>query len=81
MTPQRSDTASTCERVLRLLGRAHLRHTQLLEKIIDARPALLRSQADQRFRPPPRPSAASGNVRPAVAQRSVAASGGIGRPE
>ncbi|PKV82582.1 hypothetical protein [Streptomyces sp. TLI_146] len=44
----------TCERVLRLLGRAHLRHTQLLAKVIDARPAFLRSQAQQRFRPPPR---------------------------
>ncbi|MFI1890769.1 hypothetical protein [Streptomyces jumonjinensis] len=44
----------TCERVLQLLGRAHLRHTQLLAKVIDARPAFLRSQAEQRFRPPPR---------------------------
>ena len=49
-----ADVLRTCERVLRLLSRAHLRHTQLLEKIIDARPAFLRSQADQRFRPPPR---------------------------
>ncbi|MET9078593.1 hypothetical protein ABZX95_42205 [Streptomyces sp. NPDC004232] len=49
-----ADVRRTCERVLRLLGRAHLRHTQLLEKVIDARPAFLRSQADQRFRPPPR---------------------------
>ena len=44
----------TCERILRLLGRAQLRHSQLLEKVIDARPAFLRSQAEQRFRPPPR---------------------------
>ncbi|MFE0062747.1 hypothetical protein [Streptomyces sp. NPDC059003] len=49
-----ADVRGTCERVLRLLGRAHLRHTQLLEKVIDARPAFLRSQAEQRFRPPPR---------------------------
>ncbi|MCZ1012331.1 hypothetical protein [Streptomyces lydicus] len=49
-----ADVRRTCERVLRLLGRAHLRHTQLLEKVIDARPAFLRSQAAQRFRPPPR---------------------------
>ncbi|MFG2977786.1 hypothetical protein ACGFYY_32940 [Streptomyces sp. NPDC048331] len=48
------DVRRTCERVLQLLGRAHLRHTQLLAKVIDARPAFLRSQAEQRFRPPPR---------------------------
>lgn len=36
------------------MERARLRHTQLLEKVIDARPAFLRSQAEQRFRPPPR---------------------------
>lgn len=46
-----ADVRHTCERVLRLLGRAHLRHTQLLAKVIDARPAFLRSQAEQRFRP------------------------------
>ncbi|UQA90514.1 hypothetical protein [Streptomyces halobius] len=49
-----ADVRRTCERILQLLGRAHLRHTQLLEKVIDARPAFLRSQAEQRFRPPPR---------------------------
>ncbi|GAA2417466.1 hypothetical protein ACFPFX_04350 [Streptomyces mauvecolor] len=49
-----SDVRRTCERVLQLLKRAHLRHTQLLAKVIDARPAFLRSQAEQRFRPPPR---------------------------
>ncbi|WP_330455453.1 hypothetical protein OIB37_35970 [Streptomyces sp. NBC_00820] len=49
-----AEVRRTCERILRLLGRAHLRHTQLLEKVIDARPAFLRSQAEQRFRPPPR---------------------------
>ncbi|MGY5079229.1 hypothetical protein ACWIGX_19410 [Streptomyces nigrescens] len=49
-----ADVRRTCERILRLLERAHLRHTQLLEKVIDARPAFLRSQAEQRFRPPPR---------------------------
>ncbi|MFE2850125.1 hypothetical protein ACFXJO_03210 [Streptomyces lavendulae] len=49
-----ADVRHTCERVLQLLGRAHLRHTQLLAEVIDARPAFLRSQAEQRFRPPPR---------------------------
>ncbi|MFH8790927.1 hypothetical protein [Streptomyces roseoverticillatus] len=49
-----AEVRRTCERILRLLGRAHLRHMQLLEKVIDARPAFLRSQAEQRFRPPPR---------------------------
>ncbi|MGW6638234.1 hypothetical protein [Streptomyces cyaneofuscatus] len=48
------DVQSTCVRVLRLLERAHLRHTQLLASVIDARPVFLRSQAEQRFRPVPR---------------------------
>jgi hypothetical protein len=42
-----------CVRILRLLERAYLRHTQLLEQVIGARPAFLRSQAEQRFRPMP----------------------------
>ncbi|MBW8699070.1 hypothetical protein MBT84_05675 [Streptomyces sp. MBT84] len=49
-----AEVRRTCERILRLLGRAQLRHSQLLEKVIDARPTFLRSQAEQRFRPPPR---------------------------
>ncbi|MEU6885625.1 hypothetical protein ABZ918_10505 [Streptomyces viridosporus] len=48
------DVRQTCERILSLLKRAHLRHSQLLEKVIAARPAFLRSQAEQRFRPPAR---------------------------
>ncbi|MGW0550112.1 hypothetical protein [Streptomyces altiplanensis] len=44
----------TCARVLHLLGLAHVRHSQLLERVIDARPQFLRSQAQQRFRPAPR---------------------------
>ncbi|MET8676144.1 hypothetical protein ABZW18_00685 [Streptomyces sp. NPDC004647] len=48
------DVRRTCARILHLLERAHLRHTQLLERVIDARPAFLRSQAEQRFRPSPR---------------------------
>ncbi|WP_405785700.1 hypothetical protein [Streptomyces sp. NBC_01367] len=48
------DVQLTCARVLRLLERAHLRHTQLLASVIDARPMFLRSQAEQRFRPAPR---------------------------
>ncbi|WP_326623925.1 MULTISPECIES: hypothetical protein [unclassified Streptomyces] len=49
-----ADVQLTCARVLRLLERAHLRHTQLLASVIDARPMFLRSQAEQRFRPVPR---------------------------
>ncbi|MEU5980285.1 hypothetical protein [Streptomyces sp. NPDC047315] len=48
------DVRHTCVRVLRLLERAHLRHTQLLASVIDARPMFLRFQAEQRFRPTPR---------------------------
>ncbi|MGW6898849.1 hypothetical protein ACWGF2_19915 [Streptomyces sp. NPDC054919] len=49
-----ADVQLTCARVLRLLERAHLRHTQLLASVIDARPMFLRSQVEQRFRPVPR---------------------------
>ncbi|WP_189892704.1 hypothetical protein [Streptomyces xantholiticus] len=47
---QDADVQLTCARVLRLLKRAHLRHTQLLASVIDARPMFLRSQAEQRRR-------------------------------
>ncbi|MCY0933854.1 hypothetical protein [Streptomyces sp. H34-S4] len=46
-----SQVQQTIARVLGLLGRAHLRHAQLLERVMDARPTFLRAQAEQRFRP------------------------------
>ncbi|MFJ1936744.1 hypothetical protein ACIOGZ_29300 [Kitasatospora sp. NPDC088160] len=49
-----TDVRMTCMRILRLLERANLRHTQLLKKVIGARPAFLRAQAEQCFRPMPR---------------------------
>ncbi|MFE4972878.1 hypothetical protein ACFRAR_12275 [Kitasatospora sp. NPDC056651] len=48
------DVRMTCVRVLRLLERANLRHTQLLKKVIGATPTFLRAQAEQCFRPMPR---------------------------
>ncbi|MFG2845350.1 hypothetical protein ACGF12_19575 [Kitasatospora sp. NPDC048296] len=49
-----AEVRRTCVRILHLLERAHLRHTQLLERVIGARPAFLRAQSDQCFKPVPR---------------------------